>query len=587
MHSTLPGAPTLPRVDEDLLDKARMAVVIDTNYFIDDLALIQALSRLAYPERLVIVLPSVVLQELDKLKTSYKISHGLGRKPEQIGLLVRGATRFLDYELGRSNSALRCQKVSEYVRQEKANDDKILDCCLYIIEQRKLPVAILTRDRNLAVKARANGCATCGDWANGAVGLLTAILTSGGLEVQTQLPAVAAPPSLQTHSTVAEQSSDESSSGCHNAKRPALVPKRAWKGKTHAAQPRRKAQRILKWTRTNAHPPLPGLTVFGRASSGFTFTAPSYISLSDLATPPPMSRYQPQAAIVISDSENDDMDIDMQDDDPEVQFIEAVAPSSGYTPVVSPVVQISPTPTTPAQRMPPPPAVSVTPLALAPPVDFLSPAINDQLPNPVVIYLDDSSESAKQAGRLHTVSKSAVEISKDITTYIYNTLSCGFTTLLVERLQRGLSTSYAGNWITTLSEMFDPPPWKSATVILTVLLYYWEPIFSLVFPRSFGASIRGVIPWVMKVECLTECPQTRRDLPQSLRFAPFVYSSAAFGSTLDKESMHDAERRTETAKLIHLAKRLLAQSALVESDAQEWRRLQLFDDWVAWQKVHG
>ncbi|KAJ1654477.1 hypothetical protein GGF38_004937, partial [Coemansia sp. RSA 25] len=108
--SQLPVLPTLSRVDRDLLDKARMAVVVDTNYLIDDLPLIQALSRLAYREQLVIVLPSVVLQELDRLKRCDRTAHRPGRASESIGPLARSATRFLDNELGRNDSALRCQK---------------------------------------------------------------------------------------------------------------------------------------------------------------------------------------------------------------------------------------------------------------------------------------------------------------------------------------------------------------------------------------------------------------------------------------------------------------------------------------------
>ncbi|KAJ2895139.1 hypothetical protein GGI21_005193, partial [Coemansia aciculifera] len=91
--------PALSRVDRDLLDKARMAVVVDTNYFIDDLPLIQVLSRLAYRERLAIVVPSAVLQELDKLKMSHKLTDRKGRPPIGVGHLARDATRFLDNEL--------------------------------------------------------------------------------------------------------------------------------------------------------------------------------------------------------------------------------------------------------------------------------------------------------------------------------------------------------------------------------------------------------------------------------------------------------------------------------------------------------
>ncbi|KAJ2306303.1 hypothetical protein IWW55_001512 [Coemansia sp. RSA 2706] len=174
-------APPLPRVNDDIADSARLAAVVDTNYFIDYLPLIKSLADRALEHGLVIVIPWVVIQELDGLKSSYRVAEGHKSSSMDIGTLARSATRFLDDELGRSGSALRCQKRSEYLVSEDHNDDKILDCCLYFIERRGLPVTILTKDRNLTVKARANGCATCGEWSNGVAGLLSALVSTAGL----------------------------------------------------------------------------------------------------------------------------------------------------------------------------------------------------------------------------------------------------------------------------------------------------------------------------------------------------------------------------------------------------------------------
>ncbi|KAJ2782030.1 hypothetical protein GGI15_003039 [Coemansia interrupta] len=161
-------------VSGDLLDVARMVAVVDTNYFLSNLSLIRALSSRALSRGLVIVVPSAVFQELDGLKLSTKINmstQGL----KDVSTLARAATRFLDENLGHPGNALRGQKVSEWLRQEQINDDKILDCCLYFIEKHKLPVAILSEDRSLNVKARANGCATCGQWTKDASSLISEI----------------------------------------------------------------------------------------------------------------------------------------------------------------------------------------------------------------------------------------------------------------------------------------------------------------------------------------------------------------------------------------------------------------------------
>ncbi|KAJ2774059.1 hypothetical protein IWQ57_001000, partial [Coemansia nantahalensis] len=157
-------------VTTDVVSAAQVVAVVDTNYFIDHLPLIRALAETALERGLVVVVPWAVIQELDGLKTSRKVTHVPGMCSVEVGTLARSATRFLDSELGHAGSALRCQKRSEFLMSEAENDNKILDCCLFFMAG-GLPVAILTKDRNLAVKARANGCATCGEWTGSVPGL--------------------------------------------------------------------------------------------------------------------------------------------------------------------------------------------------------------------------------------------------------------------------------------------------------------------------------------------------------------------------------------------------------------------------------
>ncbi|KAJ2836988.1 hypothetical protein FBU31_001237, partial [Coemansia sp. 'formosensis'] len=496
-----------PKVDSDLLDTARMAVVVDTNYFIDDLPMLRALSRLASPEQLVIVVPSVVLQELDGLKNNHRVADTPGRPKATVSQLARGASNFLSDSISSKGSAIRCQKVSEYLQKEPVNDDKILDCCLYIIEKRKLPVTMLTRDRNLSIKARTNGCATCGDWANGPGGLLLAILDSGGLQAQSKVPVDDAPIAA-TDSDGVDQRPSTSSLGYHHApRRSFLVPKKAGRvsvkdahrvkdsnnqrrgtalksgesprvRKRLAKQPalRDGTQGLIDLTDNvvSLDPltriPLPAASspshsvktpVLGRENSDFTFSVP-ITSLSN----------NPQSGSIvvdltdITDSDNDmdmDIDIDMRDD-PDVQYIPPHR-----------IGQRKSTPEIAAQPISLLPARS-TSLAISSPTDLKPPA--DGQPEREIIYLDETPERNRRKEQSITMSLSAVDISRAVASFMHSTLNCRLTELFIDRLKKGLPSSYASDWCVTLSKDFDPPPWDSATVMLTIVLRYWDSIFS-------------------------------------------------------------------------------------------------------------
>ncbi|KAJ1790804.1 hypothetical protein LPJ59_005099, partial [Coemansia sp. RSA 2399] len=130
----------------------------------------------------------------------------------------------------------------------------------------------------------------------------------------------------------------------------------------------------------------------------------------------------------------------------------------------------------------------------------------------------------------------------------------------------------------SLGTRFDTPPWHTCTVIFTAVLYYWG-VLKQVLPRGMEASIRRSLPWVMYVEGTQSCPQLKQPLPPQLRITPFTHMPNSSQET------KDAELISETKLLVQLAKRLLAQCALAETDIQEQQRQKLVSNWVTWQST--
>ncbi|KAJ2035828.1 hypothetical protein H4S03_004055 [Coemansia sp. S3946] len=591
----------LSKIDGDLLETARMAVVIDTNYLIHDLRLIQALSRLVHDEKLAIVIPSAVIQELDNMKNNRRETVEISGRVLPLSDLSRAASNFISGKLGSKDSTLRCQKVSEFlnpppkdIRDKDKGDERILDCCLYIIERRELPVVMLTRDRNLSIKALANGCATCGDWNNGARGLLLAILSSGGLQ--------ALAPVDETSPETTDHGSSASSSNYHAPKRPLRKAKRVSVKEIHRVEGSiirrrgatlngehalrsagQRAKRVEKREPTaladkvatlglpmRAPPPatprpqpLSRVPALGRASSEFDFRMPYTITL-------------PGGVVDLThdiDPVDVDMDIDMSDD-PDVQYIHTVlATQPTQTSGISAQSSMThPAPTTLPEHS-----------RLA---DLNAPA--DGEPGPQRIYLDDDTERKKQDGRSHMMSKSAVDISRGIVEFMRTGWSCKLTDLLTEKLEKGLAkgSTHARSWLEILEEVFPLPPWGSVTLMLTIVLYYWSSIFEGPFSRTLPDLIRGAIPWVMEIEGLKECPGTRRVLPRPLRFRPFTYpKSTGIANPVAKESQRATEQIVETGKLIHMVKKLLTQCDLIETDSERKNREKIVSDWVAWHQA--
>ncbi|OCF74714.1 hypothetical protein I204_05096 [Kwoniella mangroviensis CBS 8886] len=145
-------------------------LAVDTNVFICHLNLIRTIHTLLLglrPSPVIFLLPSVVIHELDTLKTSRAPPEP--NSPITLGRIVQAANTWL-LEVHRTRrmtgiGALRCQSLKEQwdtkIKDHGQNDDQILDCCLHFANH-GAKVTLWTNDKNLSVKAESNDVATLG-----------------------------------------------------------------------------------------------------------------------------------------------------------------------------------------------------------------------------------------------------------------------------------------------------------------------------------------------------------------------------------------------------------------------------------------
>ncbi|ORX42725.1 hypothetical protein DM01DRAFT_1340993 [Hesseltinella vesiculosa] len=132
--------------------------VIDTNFIITGLKYVDELVTAAErnPGVFLIVIPWIVVKELDKLKMQRKTNTTVEGKAEALGDLARAAMRFLQTKLESKSIALRGQRLDEVYQHDReilGADDRILDCCMYFRYRLEKPVLLLSNDRNLCIKS--------------------------------------------------------------------------------------------------------------------------------------------------------------------------------------------------------------------------------------------------------------------------------------------------------------------------------------------------------------------------------------------------------------------------------------------------
>ncbi|KAI9315968.1 PIN domain-containing protein [Dichotomocladium elegans] len=139
-------------------DPSSQVAVLDTNFLISNLGYLRDLTQQASRShgKIVLVIPWVVIKELDGLKNVNKEQRFKNGRIESLGDLARTAMRFIEKALREKAGWLRGQKSNEiYDANAKLTkgDDSILDCCLFFHNILQKPVTLLTNDRNLAIKA--------------------------------------------------------------------------------------------------------------------------------------------------------------------------------------------------------------------------------------------------------------------------------------------------------------------------------------------------------------------------------------------------------------------------------------------------
>lgn len=134
-------------------------MVVDTNFIISHLNVLDDLVKLSKKYHHKIIIPSTVMRELDGLKLSKKKSEDT-INGSTIGHLARWANDWIYRKFAVSDSGVRGQRVREHLDPNTANDDAILDCCLYFQQKNDALVILLSNDKNLCMKALTNDVLT-------------------------------------------------------------------------------------------------------------------------------------------------------------------------------------------------------------------------------------------------------------------------------------------------------------------------------------------------------------------------------------------------------------------------------------------
>lgn len=137
-------------------------LVVDTNFILSHLNILNDLKTIGASYGLVIVIPTMLIKELDGLKESKRTSEGEnGLSGKSVGHLARWANDWIYEAMADPTSIVRGQKLHEKLNKTAVKDDAILDCCLYFQKNHPNTLQVLmSNDKNLCAKALANDVLT-------------------------------------------------------------------------------------------------------------------------------------------------------------------------------------------------------------------------------------------------------------------------------------------------------------------------------------------------------------------------------------------------------------------------------------------
>ncbi|QLG74378.1 hypothetical protein HG535_0G02610 [Zygotorulaspora mrakii] len=168
-HDLCPAQRRTSPLPAELSEKSTMeptilvtTFVLDTNFMISHLEILETLRILSSQYHHRIVIPLTVIQELDGLKGSSKTVEDISseKNGETIGSLARWANDWLYRNLANLDSSVIGQKLRESIDKDCVKDNSILDCCLYFQGNSDSFVILLSNDKNLCLKALKEGIPT-------------------------------------------------------------------------------------------------------------------------------------------------------------------------------------------------------------------------------------------------------------------------------------------------------------------------------------------------------------------------------------------------------------------------------------------
>ncbi|XP_063707175.1 transcriptional protein SWT1 [Culicoides brevitarsis] len=142
--------------DEQEIDQKYFYVIVDTNVFISDLDFVEKLIKINFKNfgHPVIIVPYIVLQELDKIKSRFE------SKFMTLSLKAKSAIHFLNEKLKEHHKQFCGQSAkddAEKLISITSQDDDIVNCALQVKEKAKDAVILLSNDINLRNKMIVNG----------------------------------------------------------------------------------------------------------------------------------------------------------------------------------------------------------------------------------------------------------------------------------------------------------------------------------------------------------------------------------------------------------------------------------------------
>lgn len=136
-------------------------LVVDTNFILSHLEVVDKLRKLAKEHRHRIVIPITVIQELDGLKNSRRVEKVDGISTSSMSHLARWANDWIYNCFANKDPGVIGQAIDQRINRLAAKDDAILDCALYIKRENPKTVQVLmTNDKNLCAKALLNDILT-------------------------------------------------------------------------------------------------------------------------------------------------------------------------------------------------------------------------------------------------------------------------------------------------------------------------------------------------------------------------------------------------------------------------------------------